>query len=246
MASKNKKPEKTEVNDTIDKRNDAIDKLCVKELKCKTEKQKELVKTIRKKEITICSGSAGTGKTFVTINTALKLLKEGYKKVILCKSVTSIPEEEIGFLKGNIEQKMEPFIMSYVGNLNKMLPNGVAEKLFEEKIIEVLPLAYIRGLSIDDSVIILDEAQNITMNIFKSVITRIGENSKMIFLGDCEQVDFRTDKKKQQSALQYITKLFQGEDYVGVVEFGPEDCVRNPIIPKILDKLRDFESKSST
>lgn len=187
-----------------------------------------------------------THNTFVTLNTAIRLLKEGYKKVILCKSVTSIPEEEIGFLKGNIEQKMEPFIMSYVGNLNKMLPNGVAEKLFEEKIIEVLPLAYIRGLSIDDSVIILDEAQNITMNIFKSVITRIGENSKMIFLGDCEQVDFRTDKKKQQSALQYITKLFQGEDYVGVVEFGPEDCVRNPIIPKILDKLRDFESKSST
>ena len=136
MASKNKKPEKMDGNDTRDK-------LCVKELKCKTEKQKELVHSIRNKEITICSGSAGTGKTFVTINTALKLLKEGYKKVILCKSVTSIPEEEIGFLKGNIEQKMEPFIMSYVGNLNKMLPNGVAEKLFEEKIIEVLPLAYI-------------------------------------------------------------------------------------------------------
>ena len=239
MASRIKKSENLET-----KQKDTRDLFTIKDLKCKTEKQKELVKSIRKKEVTICSGSSGTGKTFVTLNTALRLLKEGYKKVILCKSVTSIPEEEIGFLKGNVEQKMEPFIMSYIGNLNKMLPDGVAEKLFEEKLIEVLPLAYIRGLSIDDAVIILDEAQNITMNIFKSVVTRIGENSKMIFLGDCEQVDFKTDKKKKQSALQYITKIFNGEDYVGVVEFGPEDCVRNPIIPKILDKLRDFESQN--
>lgn len=237
MASK----KKTETKEP--KVKDIRDTLCVKELKCKTERQKDLVKSIRKKEVTICSGSAGTGKTFVTLNTALRLLKEGYKKVILCKSVTSIPEEEIGFLKGNIEQKMEPFIMSYVGNLNKMLPEGVAEKLFEEKVIEVLPLAYIRGLSIDDSVIILDECQNITMNIFKSVITRIGEHSKMIFLGDCEQVDFKTDKKKQQSALQHVTKIFSNEDYVGVIEFGPEDCVRNPIIPKVLDRLREFEKQ---
>lgn len=236
MASRTKKTEK---------KDEIKDILSIKELKCKTEKQKELVKSIRKKEITICSGSAGTGKTFVTLNTALRLLNEGYKKIILCKSVTSIPEEEIGFLKGNVEQKMEPFIMSYVGNLNKMIPEGVAERLFEEKYIEVLPLAYIRGLSIDNSVIILDECQNITMNIFKSVVTRIGEHSKMVFLGDCEQVDFRTDKKKQQSALQYITKIFSGEDYVGVIEFGPEDCVRNPIIPKILEKLRDFESNNS-
>lgn len=236
MASRTKKTEK---------KDEIKDILSIKELKCKTEKQKELVKSIRKKEITICSGSAGTGKTFVTLNTALRLLNEGYKKIILCKSVTSIPEEEIGFLKGNVEQKMEPFIMSYVGNLNKMIPEGVAKRLFEEKYIEVLPLAYIRGLSIDNSVIILDECQNITMNIFKSVVTRIGEHSKMVFLGDCEQVDFRTDKKKQQSALQYITKIFSGEDYVGVIEFGPEDCVRNPIIPKILEKLRDFESNNS-
>lgn len=238
MASKTKKTEKKE-NDEI------RDLICIKELKCKTEKQKELVKSIRKNEITICSGSAGTGKTFVTLNTALRLLKEGYKKIILCKSVTSIPEEEIGFLKGSVEQKMEPFIMSYVGNLNKMIPKDVAEKLFNEKLIEVLPLAYIRGLSIDDSVIILDECQNITMNIFKSVVTRIGEHSKMVFLGDCEQVDFKTDKKKQQSALQHITKIFSDVDFVGVVEFSPEDCVRNPIIPKILEKLRDFESKQS-
>lgn len=238
MASKTKKTERKENEDI---RYD----FSIKELKCKTEKQKELVKSIRKNEITICSGSSGTGKTFVTLNTALRLLKEGYKKIILCKSVTSIPEEEIGFLKGSVEQKMEPFIMSYVGNLNKMIPKGVAEKLFEEKLIEVLPLAYIRGLSIDDSVIILDECQNITMSIFKSVITRIGEHSKMIFLGDCEQVDFRSDKKKQQSALQYITKIFSEEDYVGVIEFGLEDCVRNPIIPKVLDKLRDFESNNT-
>ena len=124
---------KTSKNSEKDENLSTRDTFSIKDLKCKTQKQKELVRSIRKKEITICSGSAGTGKTFVTLNTALRLLKEGYKKVILCKSVTSIPEEEIGFLKGNVEQKMEPFIMSYVGNLNKMLSEGVAEKLFEEK-----------------------------------------------------------------------------------------------------------------
>lgn len=104
-------------------------------------------------------------------------------------------------------------------------------------LVEVLPLAYVRGLSIDDSIVIVDEAQNINKHTFKTVMTRIGENSKYIFLGDVEQVDRR---KVDESCLDTVVEIFRDIDYVGVVEFADEDCVRNPIIPDILEELRHY------
>lgn len=106
----------------------------------------------------------------------------------------------------------------------------------EKKIIEILPLAYARGLSIDDSIVIIDEAQNMDAHTFKTIITRIGENSKYILLGDTEQIDRR---RKSESCLAQVISLFEDTDLVGCVEFTDDDCVRNPIIPKILNILRD-------
>jgi len=104
-----------------------------------------------------------------------------------------------------------------------------------KKIIEVLPLAFIRGLSIDNSIVIIDEAQNIDTHTFKTIMTRIGENSKYIFLGDTEQIDRR---HKDESCLATVLNIFTDSDLIGTIEFTDEDCVRNPIIPKILTKLR--------
>ena len=138
---------------------------------------------------------------------------------------------------------MNPHIMSYKGNLEKMLGKEEhVQKLFNEKKISILPLAYIRGVTLDNAYIIIDEAQNISMELFKSIITRIGENSKMIFLGDTEQVDFDTDKKKKTSALQHIINIFKDDEDVAIVHFEDDECVRNPIIPKILDKLRKYNN----
>jgi phosphate starvation-inducible protein PhoH and related proteins len=218
--------------------------ITLKPIKCRNSKQKHFLTQMRDHEITICDGIAGSGKTFLALYEGLLgVLTKRYDKLILCKSVISTPNENIGFVPGTIEEKMEPHIISYKGNMRKMLnEESNVERLFKEKKVEVLPLAYIRGVTLDKSFIIIDESQNITMELFKSIITRIGEDSKMIFLGDVEQVDFEQESKRKKSALQHIINLFKDEDYIGYCHFDDEDVVRNPIIPKIIQKLRDFDN----
>lgn len=208
----------------------------VKDFHAKNHKQQQLVNLIEDKEVILATGVAGTGKTYVALATALSLLGPIYKKVVLVKSVTTLPGEEIGFLKGGMEQKMEPFVMSYVWNIDKICGQGSALSLMNKKIVEVLPLAFIRGLSIDNSIVIIDEAQNIDAHTFKTMMTRIGEDSKYIFLGDVEQID---RKKKSESCLQKVMDIFRDSPIIGTIEFTDEDCVRNPIIPKILSVLRE-------
>lgn len=211
-------------------------------LKCRNPKQKHFLNEIRNHDITICDGIAGSGKTYIALYEGiLGVLTKRFDKVILCKSVISTPNENIGFIPGTVEEKMEPHIISYKGNMNKMVNNeSNVERLFKEKKVEILPLAYIRGVTLDKSYIIIDESQNITMDLFKSIVTRIGDNSKMVFLGDIEQVDFDQDKKKRESALQHIINIFKDEDYIGYCHFNDDEVVRNPIIPKVIHKLRDW------
>ena len=209
----------------------------VNEFRAKTKKQQELVNLIESKEVVVAVGPAGTGKSFVTLATALGLLGEKYKKIILVKSVTTIPGEEIGFIPGGIGEKMEPFMMSYTWNIDKITGEGSARSMIQKKLIEVLPIAYIRGLSIDNAIVCVDEAQNLSKHAFKTIMTRIGSDSKYIFLGDIEQID---RKKKDDSCLSTVLDAFSDNDIIGTVEFKDEDCVRNPIIPEILQKLREF------
>lgn len=208
----------------------------VKDFYPKNERQGQLMDLIEDNEVVIATGPAGTGKTYVTLATALSMLGRTYKKVVLVKSVTTLPGEEIGFLKGGMEQKMEPFIMSYMWNIDKICGVDSAQKLLDKRLIEVLPLAYIRGLSIDNAIVIIDESQNIDVHTFKTMMTRIGEDSKYIFLGDTEQVDRR---KKHESCLAQVIDIFKDSGIIGCIEFTDEDCVRNPIIPKILTLLRN-------
>ena len=214
-------------------------------LKCRNEKQKHFVSEIRNHEITICDGIAGSGKTYIALYEGiLGVLSKRFDKVVLCKSVISTPNEDIGYIPGTIEEKMEPHILSYKGNMYKMLNKEEnVDRLFKEKKVEVLPLAYIRGVTLDKAFIIIDESQNITMDLFKSIITRIGDDSKMIFLGDIEQVDFNQEKKRKQSALQHIIDIFKDENYIGYCHFNDDEVVRNPIIPKVIKKLRDWAEK---
>lgn len=204
----------------------------------KNEKQKELIKLIEENEIVIVKGVAGSGKSFVSLATALNLLGDVYKQIILVKSVVTIPGEEIGFTKGSTADKMAPHMMSYTWNIDKLLGKGAADDLLDKKIIEIIPLAFFRGLSIDSSIVLVDESQNLSMDIFKTIITRIGENCKYVFLGDVEQVD---RKKKQESCLQKVIDIFSDDEIIKTLEFADEDCVRNPIIPKILSKLRNID-----
>lgn len=216
------------------------EKLHVKAIKCKNQRQKEFLNSIDSHEVTICNGLAGSGKTYVALYYALKALEKGQcEKIVLVKSVTTLDQEDIGFLPGDIAEKMSPFLFSYTGNIDKLIGEDWRKRLFKENKIQVQPLAFIRGINIDNAICIIDECQNLYLDAFKSIITRIGENSKYIILGDTQQID-RHDK--QNSILQKILDLFKDSDLVGTVEFKDEDCVRNPIIPKILDKLKLIEN----
>jgi len=202
----------------------------------RTIKQGEMVNLIKRKEVVIAIGSSGTGKTYCALATSLNLLGERYKKIVLIKSITTIPQEELGFLPGSAEDKMEPFMMSYTWNIDKLCGKDTCKKLMKEGVVEVLPIAFIRGLSIDNSIVIVDESQNITDHTFKTIMTRIGENSKYIFLGDIEQID---KKNPKDSCLTTMFEIFKETNLIGTVEFADEDCVRNPLIPQILTLLRD-------
>lgn len=202
----------------------------------RTERQKEFVNLIRNKEVVIAKGPPGTGKTYSALATALNLLGDTYKKIIIVKSVTTLPNEAIGYLKGSLLEKMDPFMMSFTWNIDKICGNKTSKNLIDKGLVQVLPLAFIRGLSIDNSIVIIDETQNMEMHSFKTMMTRIGDNSKYIFLGDSEQID---RKNKNESCLDKVIEMFKDNDIIGVVEFQDEDCVRNPIIPKILEVLRD-------
>lgn len=203
--------------------------------KPRNDKQREFCNTIVDKEVTIAIGAAGTGKTYCALATAFNLLGSKYKKIILCKSVTPVPGEAVGYLPGSVDEKMEPTMMSFTWNIDKLCGDGASKSLIGKKLIQILPLAFIRGISIDDSIVIIDEVQNLDKHLFKTIMTRIGENSKYIFMGDIEQID---RKNKSESCLETVLNIFKDSSIVGTVEFMDSDCVRNPIIPEILQLLR--------
>jgi len=214
------------------------------DVKPKTENQKKLVQAIKEKEIVITSGFPGTGKTFLACAEALKLLKNpenAFKKIILVKSVTTLKDEEIGFLKGTMEEKMEPFMDSFLDNFNKIIGESLTTKLRDQEYVQIKPIAYVRGRSIDNSIIIMDEAQNISLDNMRTLMTRIGENSKMIILGDVKQKDIRN---KKESSLEVVIERFKNKNSFGVVELrNEEDIVRNPIIKVIEDIFDQIEEE---
>jgi phosphate starvation-inducible PhoH-like protein len=209
-------------------------------LKAKTENQKKLMNSMKNNTITICSGSPGSGKTYVTCAAALEILKNDpkIKKIVIAKSVTVLQDEEVGFLKGTLKEKMEPVMYSFTGNFEKIIGLQKLELLKLNGYIQELPIAYIRGISIDNALIIVDETQNITKKNVKTIMTRLGENSKLIFLGDLEQVDM---KKPELSALKHILKIFTDEPEFGTIELTDDDIVRHPLIKVILKKFRENE-----
>ena len=183
-----------------------------------------------------------THNTFLAAAQALKLLKSEphFKKIMLVKSVTDLKGEEVGFLKGELKDKMQPYMESFKDNFTKLIGPIFANKLQELGLIEVQPLAFIRGRSIDNTIIIVDEAQNLSYDVMKAVLTRIGENSKIIITGDVKQIDL---KQKKESCLLWLTEKFEGNPHFGVVKFERTDQVRNPIINIIEDMFDELDNK---
>jgi phosphate starvation-inducible PhoH-like protein len=202
-------------------------------VKCKGENQKKLVNSIKQNEITICSGLPGTGKTYLACAEALKMLKnyQKYKRMVLIKSITPLKDEEVGHLPGDLKEKMAPIMESFTDNIRKLIGRSRMEKMMELGLIEIVPIAFARGRSIDNSIIIIDEAQNISKENIRTLMTRIGDSSKLIILGDVKQKDMR---RKSDSSLEFIIEKFRNIKNFGCIELrDPKDVVRNPIIKTI-------------
>jgi phosphate starvation-inducible PhoH-like protein len=204
-----------------------------------TENQKIYYETLLNNQITICSGPAGVGKSYVAMKTAVDLLLDdsnGYDKIIIVRPAVEA-EEKLGALPGNLEEKLDPYIFPSYYLLNKIIGKEAREKLKEAEVIEVFALAYMRGMTIDNSILVFEEAQNATPKQMKLLLTRIGTSSKFFISGDIEQTDRYKDKK--HSGLYDALIRFTNIPGVGIFEFGDKDGVRNPIITKILQKYEE-------
>jgi phosphate starvation-inducible PhoH-like protein len=221
-----------EENDITDSKFINLDKL-----EFKTEAQEKYWKLIGDKEIILCSGPAGTGKSYISLARALQIFskeRKKYKKIIIVKPVVEA-DEKLGYLPGSIEEKLEPYIFSTKYILEKILGKAKIEALFSKGKLEVMALAYMRGINIDNSIVVCEEAQNMTPKQMKTLLTRIGENSKFIISGDHEQSD--RYKNSKETGLYFAMNKLKGLVEIGQLEFEAKDIVRNPIIGKILEKF---------
>ena len=201
-----------------------------------TEAQKDYWNILEENQITLCSGPAGVGKSYVAMMKAVELLHREdnkYKKIIIVSPAVEA-EEKLGSLPGGVEEKLDPYIFPTYYLLNKIIGKEQREKLKEMNYIEVFALAYMRGMNIDNSILIFEEAQNATPGQMKLLLTRIGFNSKFFISGDLEQTDRYKDKR--QSGLYDIVNRLGSVNDVGVFEFDNKDIVRNPLISQILEK----------
>lgn len=204
----------------------------------RSETQKKYWDLIAEKEITLCSGPAGTGKSYISLAKALQIFskeRKKYKKIIIVKPVVEA-DEKLGYLPGTIEEKLEPYVYSAKYILEKILGKPRVDSLFSKGKLEVMALAYMRGINIDNSIVVCEEAQNMTPKQMKTLLTRIGENSKFIISGDLQQQD-RILKNGEKNGLQVAIDKLQKIPGIGTIEFNEDDIVRNPIIGKILKEF---------
>jgi phosphate starvation-inducible PhoH-like protein len=207
-----------------------------------SESQKIYYDTLTKNQITICSGPAGVGKSYISMKAAVDLLSDPttpYEKIVIVRPAVEA-EEKLGSLPGNVEEKLDPYIFPSYYLLNKIIGKEAREKLKEIDVVEVFALAYMRGMNIDNTILIFEEAQNATPSQMKLLLTRIGFNSKFFISGDLEQFDRHKDKT--QTGLWDAIRKHKNTDDVGIFQFKDEDIVRNPLITKLLKNYENAES----
>lgn len=202
-----------------------------KPIRIKTIGQRWYVSTIRKKDIVFGIGPAGTGKTYLAVVLAVVALKEGAVKRIILTRPAVEAGENLGFLPGDLQEKVDPYLRPLYDALNDVLGPEQVAKFLERGLIEVAPLAYMRGRTLDDSFIILDEAQNTTPEQMKMFLTRLGFGSKMVVTGDITQIDLPRGKT---SGLIEAERILRNIEEIGFVTFAEQDVVRHSLVQKII------------
>ncbi len=212
-----------------------------KPVKAKTVGQKKYVNAIKKNTIVICTGPAGTGKTYLAVAMAVKALRgHDVSRIILTRPAVEAGEK-LGFLPGDLQSKIDPYLRPLYDALYEMMGAENVARLIEKMTIEIAPLAYMRGRTLDDSFIILDEAQNTTPEQMKMFLTRLGNGSKIVVTGDLTQTDLPTGKK---SGLSAAVRILRGIDDIAVHEFTDRDVVRHRLVQKIITAYDRYERES--
>ena len=207
------------------------------EIQFKNPAQRRFYKTISSKDITFGIGPAGCGKTYLSVHRALRELGDkdnSIDGIVIVKPLVEAAGEKIGFLPGDVEEKTAPFMMSFYYNMEQIIGKQRVEVLKESNTIQVIPLAFMRGITLANKFVILDEAQNATPEQIKMFVTRIGENSKYIITGDLEQSDIQ----KHKSGLEDAIKRFAGIHGVGLASFKEKDVVRHSLVRRLLKRYK--------
>ena len=209
-------------------------------IKPKTIGQKDYIKTIQAKPVTIGVGPAGTGKTYLAVAAAVSAFREKEVSRIILTRPAVEAGERLGFLPGDLQSKVDPYLRPLYDALFDMLGPETYQKYLEKGSIEVAPLAYMRGRTLDDSFIILDEAQNTTREQMKMFLTRMGFGSKVVITGDVTQIDLPSDKP---SGLKEAMKVLDGVEGVGICRLTQNDVVRHIMVQRIIEAYARFEEK---
>lgn len=211
-----------------------------KPIVARTENQQRLVKAFEENDLVFATGPAGTGKTFVAIVLAVKALKnKEIRKIILSRPAVEAGEK-LGFLPGEMKDKLDPYLQPLYDALQDMVPGAKLKEYMENNVIQIAPLAFMRGRTLNDAVIILDEAQNTTTHQIKMFLTRLGMNAKMIITGDVTQIDL---PPTATSGLVQAMQILKGVKGIGKVEFDKKDIVRHKLVQRIVEAYDKFDSK---
>lgn len=226
--------------DVKTKASDMVIKTPKKSIVPRSSNQISYVQSIQNKEINFGIGPAGTGKTYLAVATGVNsLLNEKVDRIILIRPAVEAGEK-LGFLPGDLSQKVDPYLKPLYDALYEMIGIERTEKLLLRGIIEIAPLAYMRGRTINNSFIIVDESQNTTKEQMKMILTRMGFGSYLVINGDLTQIDL---PKNIQSGLSHALEVIGGTDEIGVTNFISKDVVRHPLVRKIIDAYKNFENK---
>ena len=207
----------------------------------RTPNQQLLVETFLKNDLTFALGPAGTGKTYVAIALAVRALKNReVRKIILSRPAVEAGEK-LGFLPGDMKDKIDPYLQPLYDALEDMIPAVKLKEYMETKVIQIAPLAFMRGRTLNDAIIVLDEAQNTTTHQIKMFLTRLGMNAKMIVTGDVTQIDL---PRATASGLVQALKILEGVHGVGRIEFGKKDIVRHHLVQRIVEAYEKYDRET--
>jgi phosphate starvation-inducible PhoH-like protein len=210
------------------------------EVRAKTFRQKQYIQALHKHDMIFCTGPAGTGKTFLAVVVAVQaLLANQYEKLILTRPAVEAGEK-LGFLPGDLQQKVNPYLRPLYDAINEFIDPEKVPSLMERGVIEVAPLAYMRGRTLNNAFVIVDEAQNTTAAQMKMVLTRLGFNSRMVITGDITQVDLPLH---QESGLTVAIKILRHVEGIAFCEFTQKDVVRHALVQRIVNAYEQFYEK---